>query len=598
MGPLPLPLPLHVQCAARAGLRQGGAALAHAGRHGALGAALARACGHLLSAGNGGALQWRWHAAVRAPPLAAGSGAAQLQQARAATSGRGELPREGPRREQLAAVPFSVSREQADAAFKAFHSQHWLQNPSLPRWRRAAKESYLPFWVGDAHVEVEVLSAELGRDELVREINRRTGRYETRLETVWRRVALEGLRWRGHYAPEDPAMQLYAAWKYPRADVEALRPGPAVGAARAITPDMLEASPGSPSATRYVGAFTLQPDVARRLLASRIESAERRRAEEQVAAVTGHRYVRFVELALTWLGPAGGEGPRISPVYAPAYIYSWIHGGIKVRTLVSGADGRASGAHHLDDTKVAVLATAATSGALLLSGAASTMTPTALFVAGVAVPFIASGLLARFWPAVRHLLQSLTGRLQQAWHTRGSKGETDWTADFVGAYSRQQQQGQQQQQQQQQQRGSPPGGEGGSPGSFQEFMRDFGRDPWAWMEREARRQAERGAGQQQWQQQWQEQQQRHGPGQQYGNAYEQRRRQQQQQQQRRGAAMPGVGGGPDPLGLYARLGVKPGASREEISSAFRGLALQALTEAYQVLRDPARRQQYDATGRA
>jgi len=51
----------------------------------------------------------------------------------------------------------------------------------------------------------------------------------------------------------------------------------------------------------------------------------------------------------------------------------------QVRTFVSGVTGRASGAHHLDVAKIAVLATAATSGALLLSGSAVMMTPAQLF---------------------------------------------------------------------------------------------------------------------------------------------------------------------------------------------------------------------------
>jgi hypothetical protein len=45
-------------------------------------------------------------------------------------------------------------------------------------------------------------------------------------------------------------------------------------------------------------------------------------------------------------------------------------------------------------------------------------------VSAVAVPFIASGLLARFWPAVRHLWQVMSGRIQQAWHSRRAGGET------------------------------------------------------------------------------------------------------------------------------------------------------------------------------
>ena len=92
----------------------------------------------------------------------------------------------------------------------------------------------------------------------------------------------------------------------------------------------MQSSTGAPSDTRRVGAFTVPPDVARRMLASRVESAERRRAEEQVAAVTGKPLVRSVDLRLTWLGPTSGDGPRLSPVYVPAYVYAWTHGGIKV----------------------------------------------------------------------------------------------------------------------------------------------------------------------------------------------------------------------------------------------------------------------------
>ena len=59
---------------------------------------------------------------------------------------------------------------------------------------------------------------------------------------------------------------------------------------------MLQAGPGAPSDTRRVGAFTVTPDTARRLLKARVESAERRRAEEAVLQATGYRHVRFVEV--------------------------------------------------------------------------------------------------------------------------------------------------------------------------------------------------------------------------------------------------------------------------------------------------------------
>lgn len=184
-------------------------------------------------------------------------------------------------------------------------------------------------------------------------------------------MELDGLGWRFHHAPEDEGMQLYASWKYPRADMEALAPGALIGRARGMSPDMLAAYAGAPSETRRVGAFTVTPDVARRMLKARVEAAERRRAEEQVTAATGMPHVRFVNMSITWLGAPGGDGPRLSPLYLPVFVYAYTHAGVKVRSFVSGVDaGRVSGAHYLDDAKVGALATLGATGALLLTGAA------------------------------------------------------------------------------------------------------------------------------------------------------------------------------------------------------------------------------------
>jgi hypothetical protein len=144
------------------------------------------------------------------------STAAAAASAGATASGRGDLPKEGPRREALVALPYAISRAQADAVFSAYHSRHWLQNPSLSRWARAAKESFLPFWVGDARVAVEVLSAEVGRDELVRVLDRRTGRWGCGLPH-WVRVAL------GMAGPKGTDIGLYQA-----EGIHILFPGPGI----------------------------------------------------------------------------------------------------------------------------------------------------------------------------------------------------------------------------------------------------------------------------------------------------------------------------------------------------------------------------------
>lgn len=192
----------------------------------------------------------------------------------AGTSARGQLPKEGPAAQHLAALSFKVTRVQAAAAFEAWHRRTWLQRSAA----QPAKEVFVPFWLGDATVEVNLTSAEVGerraalcarswrtppqargaplhcaasrrlagrrgilrppapaiaappwhhaqphpltcapgKDELVQRYDRRTGRYDSRYETVWRRVELAGLKWQAHHAPESPEMQLAATWKYAR----------------------------------------------------------------------------------------------------------------------------------------------------------------------------------------------------------------------------------------------------------------------------------------------------------------------------------------------------------------------------------------------
>lgn len=135
-----------------------------------------------------------------------------------------------------------------------------------------------------------------------------------------------------------------------------------------------------------------------------------------------------------------------------------------------------------------------------------------------------------------------------------------------------------------------------------ELLQRIMRDPFAFFERQYARQQQ----QKQQHQQYRSQQQ-----QQYGGG------QQQRQQQRQGGGGGSASADPrDPRGYYAALGVAPGASTQEVSAAFRGLALQhhpdrvqgdadkaaatarfqRLTEAYQVLRDPRKRAAYDAGG--
>jgi hypothetical protein len=55
---------------------------------------------------------------------------------------------------------------------------------------------------------------------------------------------------------------------------------------------ILQASAGAGTDTRRVGPFTVTPVDARKLLVSQVEAAERARAEQEIARLTGAQQVR------------------------------------------------------------------------------------------------------------------------------------------------------------------------------------------------------------------------------------------------------------------------------------------------------------------
>jgi len=197
----------------------------------------------------------------------------------------------------------------------------------------------------------------------------------------------------------------------------------------------------------------MPPDVARRLLARQLEALEGQRCEAVVRALAPRAlrqgggmamHVRLLDLRVEFLPPGGAGGVQVAPVYAPVFVFSWRHAGVKVRTMVSGARlgvaladedaaAAAGGVTHQqqmlrvagpilpDETKVAVLTTAAVLLGLQATGAAAAMSASALFYGGFVAPFFLSGLFARVWPAARTLAD------------RGSERAAEAAAGLAGA---------------------------------------------------------------------------------------------------------------------------------------------------------------------
>ena len=171
---------------------------------------------------------------------------------------------------------------------------------------------------------------------------------------------------------------------------------------------VVQASAQADGATRRVGPFTVTPDTARKLLASIIKRKETSRAEDYLRRVTGAQQVRLVDMDIQYITPAGSDRPLLSPVYVPAYVFSWMHGGVKVRTFVSGVNPRqVTGTRVLNDQAVALVTAGVSSTLLLVTGAGL---GAALLWGGLAIPFLVGGLAARFWPMLRQWWTNVTGQ--------------------------------------------------------------------------------------------------------------------------------------------------------------------------------------------
>jgi DnaJ-class molecular chaperone len=185
-----------------------------------------------------------------------------------------------------------------------------------------------------------------------------------------------------------------------------------------------------------------------------------------------------------------------------------------------------------------------------------------------------------------------------------------WDADFVRAYSQYERERQHAEQQEQfrsssrsREGGNQPFARGFTPQDFEDLF----RDPFSFFEREFARQQAR-------QQQQQQGSSRGGggyTGSSTNSGYGSARGGYSDSRSSPGGAA-GVPPG-DPLGYYRTLGVKSSATSQEIQAAFRGLALQhhpdrysgdkekaeatkkfqKVTEAYHVLRDKRKKQDYD-----
>ena len=498
------------------------------------------------------------------------------------SAGSGRRHRAGPRAAKLSALPFSVSRADAERTYRAFHAAHALL-PSRPPTPIRVDEAFLPFWAVAAVGTVRLQGAAVGFDRRERVYDPLSRTWRSEVRTQWHTVSLNR-SWEVEYLPDAPGMCVYASFRYAASDADAASPARGAGGAtlrqggvsvaeavsRPAPPDDVDdefsSSPSSSSSSqRAVDPFEMPPAEAVRVALAAARASE----VERAAAALRHEFradrVAAVDLTFDPLNDGSSGGVAASPLYAPAFVFIWEHYGVRVATVVSGsARGEVAGDRALDAARVAAAAAVASvaamavaggppawlaggigGGGVLFGGMGSAAANALGWALGLAGPAAAAALAAHYAPLLRARLSAAAAARGAARSAAAAK-EKGWDAEWV---------------------------ETGASAAAEA----------------ARRRSERGR------------RRRQGSSSRPSSSSDEPHR-------------PGPAG--DPRRYYSTLGVAPTASQREVSAAFRGAALRKhpdrlppeasdaeraaaskgfreLVEAYSVLRDPGKRKAYD-----
>lgn len=330
----------------------------------------------------------------------------------------------GPSAGQLSAVPFSVSRQEADAAFDAYHSNERNILVAKPAaGLQKVKEMYLPLWVARAQARSSLKGAEIGFNRLVRRYNPASKRTESTYEMQYRWVR-PNVVFEQYFSPEMTEMQIVATYHYPHSDISKLRPGPSVAAAKAADRYMMT-SPFDGS-TRRVSTFELKAETGRAKAIGAIKSHQFNAARDFLMQAYRCDDTRGLDLDVDI------QQFSAAPILLPVFLYSSRHfGNSKVRTFVAGFDAaKVSGVRVLDETRIGLATAAVASIAVLLSQSWQTYPVYQLFSFAIAAPALLVGFAAKYWPRIRNQLHQARRDAD-----RYMNSKTDQTGSFSTSWT-------------------------------------------------------------------------------------------------------------------------------------------------------------------
>ena len=334
----------------------------------------------------------------------------------------------GPSASMLSAVPFTVSRQEADSAFDTYHSTaHNILLSKPAAGLQKVKELYLPLWVGRARARSVLKAAEVGFRRYVQRYNPATKRTEGTFETQWHWVSPNAV-FEQYFSPEMVEMQIVASYHYPQADISKLCPGPGVSAAKKVDRHMMTSS--FDGSTRRVSTFEMKAETGRVKAISAIKRHQYNAAEDFLLKAYKCDETRGLNLDVNLLQFSA------APVLMPVFLYTSRHfGNTKVRTFVAGFDtSKVSGVRVYDETKIGVAAAFVASFTVLLSGIWQTYPALQLFSFAVAAPALLVGFAAKYWPQVANQIQQAR-READLYMNRKSDETGSFSTGWTHAYS-------------------------------------------------------------------------------------------------------------------------------------------------------------------
>ncbi|TPX67382.1 hypothetical protein SpCBS45565_g03864 [Spizellomyces sp. 'palustris'] len=464
----------------------------------------------------------------------------------------------GPSQENLKVVPFRLTAAEAEEAFRKYH-EGWLTTPKRLRGLKVER-LLLPFWVVRMQLRVYLVTAHLGFHYWTTEYDHYHKRYNRVRKVRWEPRSFDhtNLHTRSLSGTE-PLAQVYASYRFRREYVDGVR-SPSLW--REAIPFRQYRAPPDVG----LDAFQMRPATAVERVRESIRREEELLAEEFLKKSTGADEVRGVRLEFE-LEPIEGRGggPEVVPIFLSCYVFSAEYHGTILRTFVNGVTGETGGQKLPDPTRIGLIAGAGATLVALITGAF--WTASGLWWWFV-LPALVGMIGARYWPILLSTIYETRRRVDEQRESWTGAAGWDPEADAQRTNQRRQDQGTYKTTDEQ-------------PGA-----RPFG----SWWE-ELRRRAEEAA--------------RQGDTAGGQTRQQQGRQQQYQYSERREEGHTRARASNDPLGLYATLGIKSNATKEEIQAAFRGLAMkhhpdrvtdpaeknrakeqfQKLVEAYTILRD-------------